>query len=104
MPVIAGGGGGGFSVVPGDVSATAGAVAHIGSSATSHGTALISAMAAAENAVGDPGAAGAVGDLIEAWAAPLGLLGSLVDKMAQALTGSAGVYSTTDSAVARAAR
>jgi hypothetical protein len=45
-----------------------------------------------------------VGALIEAWAEPLGLLGSLIDKMSQALTGTAGVYSTTDAAVARAAR
>ena len=104
MPVIADGGGGGFSVTPGDISSTAGAVTHIGSSANSHGSALVSALAAAENAVGDPGAAGSVGALIEAWAEPLGLLGNLIDKMSQALTGTAGVYSTTDAAVARAAR
>jgi len=104
VPVNADGGGGGFSVTPGDISATASAVAHIGSSANSHGSALVSALAAAENAVGDPAAAGSVGSLIEAWADPLGLLGSLIDKMSQALSGTAGVYTTTDAAVARAAR
>jgi hypothetical protein len=104
VPEIADGGGGGFSVTPGDISATAGAVTHVGSTSNSHGSALVSALAAAENAVGDPGAAGSVGSLIEAWAEPLGLLGSLADKMAQALSSTAGVYSTTDGAVARAAR
>lgn len=96
------GGGGTFSVVSADISSTATQFGSMSQDADSEAKALLQALAAAENGVGDPTASGGVGDLITAWMSALGLLGPLVEKTSSALLGSADTYSTVDSHIAGA--
>ncbi len=96
--------GGGIGVEPGELDTIAGTLRCMSQDVGGVTSGLVNALAAAENAVGDPGAAGALGGLIQAWMGPIGLLGPLLDELANSLSGSAQVYSTTDAAIARHAR
>jgi hypothetical protein len=97
-------GGAGFDVVTAEIDTAASTFSGISGEVAGQATALVGALADAENGVGDPAAASSVAALLVAWLGPLGLLGPLVDKTSSALLGSSDVYSTTDSAIARAVR
>ena len=98
------GDGGAIGVDTGQLDATAGAFRSLSQDVAGASSGLVSSLASAENGVGDPSASGALSNLIETWMGPLGLLGPLLDQLAKSVTGSANVYTTTDSAVAQHAR
>lgn len=93
--------GGGIGVDTGRMEATAGALRSASLDVAGACNELVAALAGVEDGVGDPAAAGALGDLIQAWTGPLGLLAPLLERLSSAVSASAGVYTTTDAAVAR---
>ncbi len=98
------GDGGGIGVDTAQLEAAAASYRSLSQDVAGTASDLIASLATAENAVGDPSASGAISDLIEAWVGPLGLMGPLLDQLANSVASSANVYHATDSAVARHAQ
>jgi hypothetical protein len=93
--------GGGIAVDTAQLQATAGTLRALSQDVAGTSSGMVSSLGSAEKGVGDPGAVGALSNLIDAWVGPLSLLGPLLDQLANSVSGSAHVYSTTDSAVAQ---
>lgn len=98
------GDGGGIGVDPARLQAAAGSFRASAQDVAGTTSGLLDSLASAEDGVGDPAASGALGDLIQAWIGPLGLLGPMLEELANAVSGSAQVYTVTDAAVARHAQ